>query len=57
MTKLQKLKDLGLIGCLNDPEITSENYKEYLYGKKSEIPYNDPTTSVVKCDVTQYTND
>jgi len=30
MTKLEKLKSLGLIGCLNETEITSENYKEHI---------------------------
>jgi excisionase family DNA binding protein len=28
--KLQKMKELGLIGSLNDSEITSLNYKEQL---------------------------
>lgn len=31
-TKLQKLKDLGLLGAIKDCEITSENYKKYLDG-------------------------
>lgn len=30
MTKLDYLSKLGLIGCLNDTEITSKNYKEFL---------------------------
>ena len=29
-TKLQRLKDLGLLGAIKDSEITSENYKKYL---------------------------
>ncbi len=29
-TKLQRLKDLGLLGAINDSQITSENYKKYL---------------------------
>ena len=29
-TKLQRLKDLGLLGAIKDSEITSENYKKHL---------------------------
>lgn len=29
-TKLQKLKDSGLVGAIKDIEVTSKNYKEYL---------------------------
>ena len=29
-TRLQKLKDLGLLGAIKESEITSENYKEHL---------------------------
>ncbi len=29
-SKLQKLKDLGLLGAIQDPEITSENLEETL---------------------------
>ena len=27
-TKLEVMERLGLIGCLNDTDVTSENYKE-----------------------------
>ncbi len=30
MTKLDSLSTLGVVGCFNDSEITSENYKEFL---------------------------
>lgn len=33
LTKLQLLEKLGLDGCLTNSEITSQNYKEKLYGK------------------------
>jgi len=29
-SKLQRLKDLGLLGAIKDSEITSENYKKHL---------------------------
>jgi len=35
ITKIEKLDQLGLLGSINDSDITSENYKDYLYGKKS----------------------
>lgn len=31
-TRLEKMKELGLIGCLNGTEVTSTNYKEHLQG-------------------------
>jgi len=31
-TKLEKLRDSGLVGCLNDSGVTSGNYKEYING-------------------------
>ena len=37
MKKLEELDRLGLLGAIKDYEITSENYKEYLYGKKQSI--------------------
>jgi len=36
MNKLQQLKNLGLIGCLNDTGIDSTNYKEKL---KENFPH------------------
>lgn len=29
-TRLQRLKELGLLGAIKDSEITSENYKKHL---------------------------
>lgn len=29
-TKLQRLKDLGLLGAIQDSEVTSMNYKKYI---------------------------
>lgn len=36
MNFLDKLKKHGLLGCLNGTGVTSENYKEYLYGDRME---------------------
>lgn len=34
MSKLDKMKKLGLLGCLSDSEITSENCESHLHGEK-----------------------
>lgn len=33
-TRLERLEEVGLLGCLNDTGVTSENYKEFIYGSK-----------------------
>ena len=40
MNSLERLKDCGLLGCLNDTDITSENYKEKL-SEMMEEKYQD----------------
>ena len=40
LTIIEHAKQLGLIGCLTGSGITSQNYKQYLYGNLSEIENN-----------------
>jgi len=53
MTKTEKIKDLGLIVCLDDMGVTSTNYKDIIiHGLKYECAgCNKPTDKLIKVGI------
>lgn len=54
MTKLEKMKKLGLIGCLNESDITSSNYKQKIqemFEDRKRSKREDSSFLCAKCEL------